>query len=241
MAFIEEETEIKKQAELVSGKEEYDQRFYSKDNEVLAGWYDEIAESYDNMSSDREYPGHGVMVNSIMTHCIPQLNTNDKITLLDAGCGTGEIGLYLKNALQNSSETTPIEIDGFDLSPGLLEKTREKNCYAKLDVVDMKTVPWPYEQQYDVVSCNGCVIHLTDAPEIVYNAFAANTKVGGFFVIQQRNDTYDAFQEIDEKLQADGIFQVVDKTELSRLYPGLPLEHKDAAVFYSIHVLQRMK
>jgi len=230
-----------KSTELVSGKEEYDQRFYSKDNAVLAGWYDEIADSYDGMSADREYPGHGVMVNSIMTHCMPQLRTNDKITVLDAGCGTGEIGRMLVHALQSANETTPVEIDGFDLSPGLLEKTREKNCYNDLKVVDMKTLPWPYGEEYDIICCNGCVIHLTDAPQIIYNAFAANTKVGGFFVMQQRNDTYNYFQEIDEELQNNGTFQMVDKTELSRLYPSLPIEHKDATVLYSIHVLKRMK
>jgi SAM-dependent methyltransferase len=93
---------------------------------------------------------------------------------LDLACGTGRIGAWLKGR-------TAAELDGVDLTPGMLDVARGKGLYRALRVADVAGTGLP-AAAYDL-----CIQSLADEhlPELspLYREVARVTKSGGHFVI----------------------------------------------------------
>ena len=66
--------------------------------------------------------------------------------IVDIGCGTGLIGEFFRN--------TDLEIDGYDISPGMLEKARARQIYHDLIEADLTShADLPVHRYGGVVSC----------------------------------------------------------------------------------------
>jgi len=83
----------------------------------LSRSYDELAPSYDAELDTDLGPQRAV---EVVTRHVPQ-----EARVLDAGCGTGRVGqLLYERGFRN--------LEGLDLSPGMLAQARKKRCYTML-------------------------------------------------------------------------------------------------------------
>lgn len=107
--------------------------------------YDEWATTYDTDVRHTEVD----YVGPIMTaHAVVAANGNITGAILDAGCGTGLVGVALSQAGAKN-------IDGIDISPGMLEVARRTGVYRDLSIADMSKVIEKQDQSYDVITCVG--------------------------------------------------------------------------------------
>jgi len=179
-------------------------RAYSaKDKSDLRTLYDEWAASYDSdlAKEDQEYVAPTLAAATVAKHLIP--TPLEAVRILDAGCGTGLVGASLaKIGAKN--------IDGVDLSPGMLDVARKLNVYTELDTIDLSK---PLDQEtasYDVVTCIGTLTHSHVGPEVL-SEFARVVKPGGWIVATVLDDIWEPIgyrAEVDQLL-AQGKVELV--------------------------------
>ena len=115
-----------------------------KTTEEIMKYYDEWSErnKYDKDMEDWNYTGPKETV-AVLKKYAP----NKDIKILDAGCGTGLVGIELKKFGYSN-------IDGVDLSQSLLNLV-PKGCYKKLEQVDLNKPIKTENNTYDAVMCVG--------------------------------------------------------------------------------------
>ncbi|KAK2612267.1 hypothetical protein QQS21_001693 [Conoideocrella luteorostrata] len=110
--------------------------------------YDQWAKTYDQemAESSQNYVGP-----ALASACLLKIIGPENIAradILDAGCGTGLVGLHL-------AQVGAKNIDGIDLSPGMLDIARKTGVYKSLETVDLsKPIPQK-DDSYKVVMCIG--------------------------------------------------------------------------------------
>ena len=102
-----------------------------------------------------------------------QSNKSGKLDILDAGCGTGHVGLLIRDFAN--------KLDGVDLSPGMLEKAREKKIYDNTYQSDLESFMQGNPNKYDAITCAATLIHFGDLSP-VFGAAAACLRDDGLFV-----------------------------------------------------------
>lgn len=107
--------------------------------------YDEWAKTYD---VDVLHAGVDYVGPTVTAHAVVAADGNITGSILDAGCGTGLVGVAL-------SQVGAKSIDGIDISPGMLEVARRTGVYNDLSIVDMSKVIEKQNQSYDVITCVG--------------------------------------------------------------------------------------
>lgn len=107
--------------------------------------YDEWAKTYD---IDVRHAGVDYVGPTMTAHAVVAADGNIMGSVLDAGCGTGLVGVALSQAGAKN-------IDGIDISPGMLEVARRTGVYNDLSIVDMSKVIEKQDQSYDVITCVG--------------------------------------------------------------------------------------
>ena len=101
--------------------------------------------------------------------------TNENIKVMDAGAGTGLVGVEL----HKFGFTT---IDALDISPGMLEEAKKKNVYRKFicaalsdqRILEIET------GEYDVLICVG-VFAIAHVPPVAIMELIRMVKAGGVF------------------------------------------------------------
>ena len=101
--------------------------------------------------------------------------TKENIKVMDAGAGTGLVGVEL----HKFGFTT---IDALDISPGMLEEAKKKNVYRKFicaalgdqRILEIET------GEYDVLICVG-VFAIAHVPPVAIMELIRMVKAGGFF------------------------------------------------------------
>lgn len=182
--------------------------YASKDNAQLAERYDEWAKDYDqDLARDFEWHGPRLAVDAFAKH-VPQ-----SARVIDVGVGTGLAGVELaKRGFTN--------IDGFDLSQGMLDEAAKLGIYGDLRVgilgesLDFQTA------SYDAAISTG-VFTVGHAPASGFDEVARIVKPGGVFVLTIRPDTYEGagFKEKDEELTASGKWKLLDASEPAAFLP----------------------
>lgn len=137
--------------------------------------YDEWAANYndDLAKADQDYVGPVVTAAHVLQYLgVPQIGLD--LELLDAGCGTGLVGVQL--ALAGAKK-----LDGVDLSSGMLEVARKTGAYRSLDTADLSAPLSHKDNTYDVVACIGTMTQGHVGP-VALDEFARITKPGGLIV-----------------------------------------------------------
>ncbi|WP_395154532.1 class I SAM-dependent DNA methyltransferase [Ilumatobacter sp.] len=112
--------------------------------------------------------------------------------VLDAGCGTGLVGLAL-DAVGVAS------VIGADFSPESIDAARQRDVYRELHVIDLSQ-PLPFtSQRFLAVVCGGVFSYLAD-PEAVLREFLRIVRRGGPIVFTQRVNLWES-RQMDAVLQ----------------------------------------
>jgi len=98
---------------------------------------------------------------------------DQKVDILDAGCGTGLVGDLVKRYASR--------LDGVDLSHDMLDKARDKGIYDTLHQTDIVGFFASHRANYDVITCAATLIHFGDLEE-AFQAAAIALRPSGLFI-----------------------------------------------------------
>lgn len=164
------------------------------DPDHVKQFYEDWAKTYNIDTTGSEYTGPAIAANLLQQHL-----TNKDSELLDAGCGTGLVGVELR-ALGYSN------LDGFDLSDSMVELAAATGAYRQvLGSIDMMRAAESYAAaSYDAILSVG-VFTLGHVPPEALQVLLKLTRAGGLLVISTRTHYYDQtnFQQVVDDLTSN--------------------------------------
>ena len=134
--------------------------------------YDKWAETYD---IDVRHAGVDYVGPTMTAQAVVATNGNITGSILDAGCGTGLVGVAL-------SQAGAKDIDGIDISAGMLDVARRTGVYNDLSVADMSKVIDKQDQSYDIITCVGIFTDAHVGPVPALRELVRIVKKDGFVV-----------------------------------------------------------
>lgn len=196
--------------EHIHGDNPYLARSYGNLNiQDMTQLYDDWANTYDkDVMEGEEYKAPPLIAETILKH----LQSNDKVNntaiapnvkVLDAGCGTGLVGIYL-------AKLGAKQVDGIDLSPGMLKIARKTGAYNKLEPADLTNPIEAETGAYDVVSCVGTFTAGHVGPAC-FDELVRVTRNGGLVVATVLDEIWKplGFDKKIEQLGTDGQVDVI--------------------------------
>ncbi|KAF9886743.1 Williams Beuren syndrome chromosome region 27 [Aspergillus nanangensis] len=138
----------------------------------------------------------------------------DQLKILDAGCGTGLVGV----SLAQSSLVGRFVLDGVDLSAGMLAVARTKGMYQGLETANLNERIDKLDGSYDVVLCVGTLTKGHVGPKVLAE-FARLTAPSGLIVATVLDEVYETggFKAEIEQLRDGGAVQIVSTEEFGVL------------------------
>jgi predicted TPR repeat methyltransferase len=141
----------------------------------LAAEYDRVAESYDAVLVEQ----HDWRMPEIMAGIVAWLLPREA-RILDAACGTGLIGVHLK-------QYGFTHLEGLDISAGMLEVARRKDAYGSLVCAPLgEPLPYP-DARFDAFTVAGAFTP-GHAPAHSLDELVRITRPGGYGVFSLRDD-----------------------------------------------------
>ena len=210
--------------EHIHGDNPYLARSYGNlDIKEMTKLYDDWASTYDNdVINGEEYKAPPLIAQTILQHLAPSDREDGLIApsvkILDAGCGTGLVGIYL-------AKLGAKQVDGIDLSPGMLDIARKTGAYNKLEPADLTNAIDAETGAYDVVSCVGTFTAGHVGPQC-FDELVRVTKTNGLVVATVLDEIWKplGFDKKVQNLESEGKVEIIG-TELM-LYRT---KHKAAA------------
>ncbi|KAH7084315.1 S-adenosyl-L-methionine-dependent methyltransferase [Paraphoma chrysanthemicola] len=171
--------------------------------------YNEWATSYDLDMAEHEFTAPRLVAEavarSLKTDHLPDQNeTLQRLKIVDAGCGTGLVGVEL-------AKLGAKEVDGLDISEGMLDVARKTGAYNDLRLADLtKRLP-RNDGTYDALTCCGMFTHGHLGPEPLAE-FVRVVKMGGLVVatVLESHWQEKEFQKEVERLRGDGKVAVLE-------------------------------
>ena len=178
------------------------------DVDALARYYAKWAESYDEDVTSHGYALPDMMVATLVrtAEMVPEagLSASD-VEILDAGCGTGLVGVALAGAGYQM-------IDGIDLSPEMIGVAADRGVYRNLEAgVDLTVSPPEHlAGGADVVMIAG-VFTVGHIPPEALGTVSELARPGGFVIASTRRAYHDStgYQSVSDRLVADGVLELV--------------------------------
>ena len=204
----------------------------SGDPEKIQMYYDKWAGDYDRDVLNEDYIAPNYIAYYLQTITGDQVgeivNTRDRhIKILDAGCGTGLVGLALK-------EKGYKNIDGCDLSERMIDRAKERGAYNNLESgIDLTRENEAYDQnQYDATVCCG-VFTLGHVPPTALLELIRVTTPGGVILVSTRKSYSDSvdFEEVCQRYEREG------KVKLMSAVRDGPYIRGEGAHYWAFQVL----
>ena len=195
--------------------------YASKDNEELANRYNQWSKSYDNdLARDFDWKGH-ILCADTLTQYVMQNET-----IIDVGCGTGLCGTEMVNRGYSN-------IDGFDLSEGMLNEARSLNIYNDLRKGILGETLEYDSNSYDAAVAAG-VFSQGHAPASGWDEVVRIIKPNGHFILTIRADSYEllGFKEKHQELIDSKKIELLESSPPMQLLPkGEPDVHHIIRVY----------
>jgi SAM-dependent methyltransferase len=164
---------------------------------------DELREEYDRIAAMYDGEGWDWLGPAMIVEQVQRLVPRDAL-LLDAGAGTGQLGVVLRDAGY-------LRVDAMDLSPGMLAEAAAKGVYSDLREGRLGD-PLDYpDGAYDAVVASG-VFTTGHAPASGLAELVRITRGGGYVIFTLRSD--DVPPGFDEAMQAlidDGAWELAER------------------------------
>ena len=107
---------------------------------------------FNKKSKDFYKTPEGIFSRTMYSALIQRLNEKTFESLLDVGCGTGNVLALIKDKFN-------VKVSGIDLSEGMIKKSRELlGENVDLKVGDSEILPW-VDDTFDVIICNASFHH----------------------------------------------------------------------------------
>lgn len=174
--------------------------------------FDKQAEIYDSTPTSS--------VSKFPKLCYPfileEIRAKNPASLLDMGCGTGEI---LRLIRQDNKE---ISLSGIDLSPEMVKVAHSKEIEgAEIIIGDAENLPYP-ENAFDAVVCCQSFHHYPN-PEKAFSSAYKILKSGGFFLICDMYIPSKIMRGISNhlmlsKMMDSGDVHIYGESELNKLF-----------------------
>lgn len=166
--------------------------------------FDEMSSDYSNELGKYTEPMHYSL--------IKELEGRSFKTLLDVGCGNG---IFLSMVLNKFD----VEVSGIDISPGMIEKSKELlDSRADLKVGDSEHLPWN-DGSFDVVTCSASFHHYPN-PELVLKEMRRVLRPDGILMIADpftSNELLRFFANILIKFSKSGDVKIYSQKEMQEL------------------------
>lgn len=177
------------------------------DVDKLAAFYARWASYYDDDVSSHGYGLPAMMVETVLAATRIDGATRrfgDRSSkVLDAGCGTGLVGVALRGAGYT-------ELHGIDISPEMIERARERGIYRSLEAgVDLATpLPDHLRSTADIVLVGG-VFTVGHIPPEALQVVATLARPGGLLAVSTRASYHVdvGFRDVQRRLADDGLLQ----------------------------------
>jgi len=187
-----------------------DRVFAASSTEESRKLYDEWANTYDSVMAEHKFTAPRLVAEAVLrglklNHLLDQKEALRQISVVDAGCGTGLVGIEL-------AKLGAKEIDGLDISEGMLSVARKTGAYRHLKIADLTAKLPIADGTYDALTCCGTFTHGHLGPEPLAE-FLRILKTSGVLVATVL-DTYwteKSFDEEVERLVMDGQAELVEK------------------------------
>ena len=176
--------------------------YAAKDGQEAAELYDSWAEDY-----ERRVSSWGYITPAVAAWFLGRYVAPEDGTVLDAGAGTGLMGLVL----------APLgyrDLIGIDVSRDMLEYAREKGVYRELRQMELGgRLDLPSDAFAAVVAAG--VFAAGHAPPESFEDLIRVTKRGGYVIFSVRTDVYleGGFKEKQEALEREDRWQLVETSE----------------------------
>eukprot|EP00177_Eucheuma_denticulatum_P008876 GFKZ01016113.1.p1 GENE.GFKZ01016113.1~~GFKZ01016113.1.p1 ORF type:complete len:225 (-),score=34.94 GFKZ01016113.1:351-1025(-) len=151
--------------------------------EIYAQW----ANSYDKEVMSNEYVGPRTAAEKTVEVIVRNFGVDEKISVLDAGCGTGLLGTELKEQAIEAGIT--VRILGADFSAEMLAAARGKEIYEKLLRTDLNDELPVSLGTVEVIASCGVFLEGHCGPKAFGNLLRF-VKKGGFVVVTMRQSTF---------------------------------------------------
>jgi ubiquinone/menaquinone biosynthesis C-methylase UbiE len=140
-----------------------------------ADYKEQSRKKFEKMSRNFYKTPAGRASKTLYTSLIKKLYDKPFETLLDVGCGTGNVLSIILNKCN-------AKVSGIDLSEGMIEKARELlGDRADLKVGDSENLPWDNDT-FDAITCNASFHHYPN-PKAVLNEMKRVLKPSGRVII----------------------------------------------------------
>lgn len=127
------------------------------------------------------------------------------LRMLDAGCGTGLVGVALKNKIE---APRTIHLTGLDFSPKMLRIAKGRKCYQELTIADLNE-PLPVaDESQDFVLSVGVFLKGYCGPRAVPNLLRT-VRPGGYFVATIRSASFKEDEEAYMQALSESGFEVI--------------------------------
>lgn len=185
---------------------------YSTESKTVENDYDKFAETgtYDETFADWEYVGPETAA-AILRNYVPADSH-----ILDAACGSGLTGTALANLGYR-------DIDGIDISAGLLKLAEQTGVYGELRKVDMQSFPLPFDDdRFDAVNFIGALTYFEGTG--ILKELCRIVRSEGHIVFTQRDDIMrdQDYETKLKELEESGLWKRVFGTEPMPYLPKHP-------------------
>jgi len=187
-----------------------DRVFAATSTEESRKLYDEWAKTYDSDMVEHDFIAPRLVAEAVarglkLNHLPNQKEALSKTSIADAGCGTGLVGIEL-------AKLGGKEIDGLDISEGMLSVARKSGAYRNLKIADLTTRLPIVDGTYDALTCCGTFTHGHLGPEPLAE-FVRIIKTSGVVVATVLDSHWKekGFEAEVERLEKEGKVEVVEK------------------------------
>lgn len=184
------------------------QVYSAKKPEEVAALYDRWADTY-----DAEMAANGYRHPSIALALLARHLPRGAAPVLDAGCGTGLVGEWL-------GIVGYPEVEGLDLSTGMLERARAKGAYARLHNLALGQ-PLPFADGHFAGIVSAGVFTTGHVGAEGLDELIRICRPGGAIVLTVKNTLWDdGFAARIAELEAEGVVSRAEETEPYVSMPG---------------------
>ena len=132
--------------------------------------FDDMADSFDEHLADLGYRAPQIIAEAV-AHIWPQ--PNSELSILDAGCGTGLCGHFLRPLAST--------LTGIDLSSGMLRRAQALKLYDQLIEAELTAFLKAHSQTYDAVISADTLCYF-GALDAMFGATAQALRPGGYLL-----------------------------------------------------------